>query len=349
MKTFNSFLTEAERPNNYKSRIERQEYKRMFETQGYFDAPGGKQTILTEAALMVGGQPPPKFGNVVIMAGGAASGKGTVLNNLILLPARTFDPDRLKEVAMKIPSFGQHLQKYLPDDYDAKEVLARKNPLADPAVVGAMHACIKDLKWDTTVQDLVLKAICSPERLPNLIFDTTLAKPSKLKDLCGMALRAGYDVKNIHLVWVLQPVEIALKQNAARARQVPQKILMGTHTGAAQSMASVIKDAEAVQQYLDGEIYIVFNSGKTDMTWERPYNPDLGPFFSKDPIKNRDGSPVVDDYGNYVYAKQRNTIKQLTTRPVRLKDRGRALDPNRLTNEIIARICQYVPNGSFEV
>ena len=349
MKTFNNFISEQEKPTSYIDRIARQDYEQMFETQGYGDAPGGKQTILTEAAVYVGGQPPPKFGNVVVMAGGAASGKGTVLNNLILMQGRVFDPDALKSTAMKLASFAPHLQKYLPKGYDAKEVLGRKNPLADPEVVGAMHATIKDLKWDTTVQQLVFAALGDKSRLPNLIFDTTLASPTKLKDICAKCLSFDYDIKNIHLVWVLQPVEIALKQNASRARQVPQKILMGTHTGAAKSMASVIADAEKVQEYMDGEIWIVFNSGKDDMAWERPYNQDLGPFFSKDPIKNRDGSPVVDDYGNYVYAKQRNTIKRLTTRPVRLKDKGKPLDPNRLSNEIIAKICSYVPNGSFEV
>lgn len=348
MKTFKSFIKEN-KPDNYIRRVEHQEYLQMFETQGYYDAPGGKQTILQEAAVNVGGQPAPKFGNVLILAGGAGSGKGTVLNNLVQMTGRIFDPDALKSTALKLKSFGPYLQKYLPAGYDAKEVLGRKNPLADPQVVGALHATIKDLKWDSTVQQLVFSALGDPSRFPNLIFDTTLASPTKLIDICAQCLSLGYDIKNIHLVWVLQPVEIALQQNAARARKVPSKILMGTHVGAAKSMANVVLAAERIQQYLDGEIWIVFNSGRDDMIWERPYHPNLGPFYTKDPIKNKNGTPVVDDYGNLVYAKQRNTIKQLTTPPVRLKDKGKALDPNRLTNEIIARITKYVPDGSFDV
>ena len=349
MKTFNSFIKENDsKPDALLSMHRRLEYEMMFESQGYGEAPG-KQMILKEAAIMVGGSPPPKFGNVIILAGGAGSGKGTVLSNLILVDGKTFDPDKLKSIAMKLPNFHTHLQKHLPADYDANEVLGRRNPLADPVVVGAMHSCIKELGWDTTVQDLVFRRYADLDRLPNLIFDTTLAKPGKLQDICRSCIAVGYQSKNIHLVWVVQPLTIALKQNASRARKVPENTLKGTHVGAAQRMSELIKDSQSISGLLDGEIYIMFNDGRVDMKWERPYNGELGPFYSDKPMKNKNGSPVVDDYGNVVYPKQRNTIKQLTTRPVRLKDRGRPLDSARMSNEIIAKICQYVPNGAFDV
>lgn len=324
------------------------DYLMFFESQGYFDAPG-KQLILKEAAVNVGGQPAPKFGNVLILAGGAGSGKGTVLNNLIQMTGRIFDPDKLKSTALQLKSFDRHLQKYLPADYDVKEVLSRQNPLADPTVVGALHATIKDLKWDSAVQELVFSALGNKTRFPNLIFDTTLASPTKLIDICSRCIELGYDAKNIHLVWVLQPVDVAMKQNAQRARRVPEKILKGTHIGAAKSMASVVLASEKIQQYLDGEIWIVFNHGAKDMVWERPYHPALGPFWTKEPMKNKNGTPVVDNYGNEVHAKQNNTIKQLTTRPVLMKERGRPADPSRLTNEIVDKICKYVPDGAFEI
>ena len=130
---------------------------------------------------------------------------------------------------------------------------------------------------------------------------------------------------------------------------MPEKILRGTHIGAAKSMANVVMASEKIQEYLDGEIWIVFNHGQNDMVWERPYHPALGPFWTKEPIKNKNGTPVVDDYGNEVHAKQNNTIKQLTTRPVKLKERGRGADTSTLTNEIIAKITSYVPNGAFDI
>ena len=46
---------------------------------------------LMEALITFGGKAYPKFGNVVIMAGGAGSGKGFVKDNLVGIEGFTFD------------------------------------------------------------------------------------------------------------------------------------------------------------------------------------------------------------------------------------------------------------------
>lgn len=51
---------------------------------------------LNEAELSLNGKAYPKFNNVIIAAGGVGSGKGFVLNNVLLFKGKTFDVDVLK-------------------------------------------------------------------------------------------------------------------------------------------------------------------------------------------------------------------------------------------------------------
>jgi hypothetical protein len=74
---------------------------------------------LMEALITFGGQAYPKFGNVVIMAGGAGSGKGFVKDKLVGIEGKVFDVDELKTLAAKTPiirrrakaEFGVDLEK----------------------------------------------------------------------------------------------------------------------------------------------------------------------------------------------------------------------------------------------
>jgi hypothetical protein len=59
--------------------------------------------ILLEKLITFGGQAYPNFGNVVIMAGGAGSGKGFVKDNLVGMEGFVFDVDELKTLAAKTP------------------------------------------------------------------------------------------------------------------------------------------------------------------------------------------------------------------------------------------------------
>jgi hypothetical protein len=55
---------------------------------------------LTEALITFSGQAYPKFGNVVILAGGAGSGKGFVKDKLIGIEGFNFDVDELKSLSL---------------------------------------------------------------------------------------------------------------------------------------------------------------------------------------------------------------------------------------------------------
>jgi len=69
----------------------------------------------------------------------------------------------------------------------------------------------------------------------------------------------GYDKKDIHIVWVINDFKVALKQNRERDRMVPEDILIDTHSGASTTMRKIIDMGPSIKQYMDGDIWFVFN------------------------------------------------------------------------------------------
>ena len=61
--------------------------------------------LIMEKLITFGGKAYPRAGNVVIMAGGAGSGKGFVKDRLIGLEGYTFDVDEIKKLAIKSKGF----------------------------------------------------------------------------------------------------------------------------------------------------------------------------------------------------------------------------------------------------
>lgn len=65
---------------------------------------------LMEKLITFGGKAYPKFGNIVVMAGGAGSGKGFVLSNLVGMEGKVFDVDELKTLASKTPAIVKRIK-----------------------------------------------------------------------------------------------------------------------------------------------------------------------------------------------------------------------------------------------
>lgn len=237
MKTFNQHLTEE---------LELQE----------------SAEILMEKLITFGGQAYPNFGNVVIMAGGAGSGKGFVLSNLVGLEGKVLDVDELKTAAAKSPLIRKRVKAET--GMDIEEIAA---DLKNPENVGKLHDIIANvLELDTRKQKVLMRGIlgAAPDRKPNLVFDTTLKDLQKLGNLSRMLTNVGYEKKNIHIVWVVNDIEVAKSQNLKRSRTVPAEILVNTHRGASQTMADIVNMGKTLKRYMDGDIVFAFNKVGVD-------------------------------------------------------------------------------------
>lgn len=266
---------------------------------------------LLEKLITFGGKAYPKYGNIVLMAGGAGSGKGFVLGNLVGLEGKVFDVDELKTLASKTPAIKRRVAKELGVDL---EDLASN--LKNPENVGKLHDIMGDyLQIDKRKEQAFYRGVLTaPEdRKPNIIFDMTLKSLDKLDKIAKDASMLGYDKKNIHIVWVVNDIEVAQKQNAARSRTVPSEILINTHRGAANTMGDIINMGSRLKKYIDGDIVFAFNKVGVDANL----------------VKSGKGGSYVKD-ANYFY------VKRAGKAPTSV---------DKLDREIRAKIKAYVPKN----
>ena len=267
--------------------------------------------MLMEKLITFGGKAYPKFGNVLIMAGGAGSGKGFVQQNLIGLEGKSFDPDELKKLAGKSPLINKRVK----DEFgvDLKDLGSK---LRVPENVSKLHEIIGDaLNLPNRKQAAFFASVMSAaaDRKPNIIFDTTLKDATKLQKLSRQVMELGYEKKNIHIVWVVNDIEVAKAQNLARERTVPTEILVNTHRGASQTMLDIINMGKTLKKYMDGDIVFAFNKVKVDSDVD---------------ISGKGGMYVKD--ANYFYVKRKG--EEVTSQ-------------DNLSKDLKAKIASYVPAG----
>ena len=266
---------------------------------------------LLEKLITFGGKAYPKFGNIVVMAGGAGSGKGFILSNLVGMEGKVFDVDELKTLASKTPA----IQKRVKDELGVDLADLASN-LKNPENVGKLHQIMGDyLNLDKRKEKgFYTSVLTAPaDRKPNIIFDMTFKELTKLQKVARDAEALGYDKKNIHIVWVVNDIEVAQQQNKARARTVPSEILVNTHRGAANTMGDIINMGKKLKNYMDGDIVFAFNKVGVDANL----------------VKSGKGGSYVKD-ANYFYVKRQG-------KPPTSVD--------QLDKEIRRKIASYVPKN----
>lgn len=298
MKSFDTFLKETKLEPLVPSDI-REEY-----IEEQFD-------VLLEKLITFGGQAYPKFGNIVIMAGGAGSGKGFVKDKLVGIEGKVFDVDELKTLAAKTPA----IRKKVKDEFGVDLENLASN-LKDPENVAKLHEIIGDAMKlpDKRMQAFYASVLsAADDRKPNIIFDVTLKDLRKLEKLTRQVSGIGYNKKNIHIVWVVNDIEVAKVQNAKRDRTVPVEILVNTHRGASQTMLDIINMGKSLKKYMDGDIVFAFNKVGVD----------------SEIAKGTGGGMAVTD-ANYFYVKRA----------------GKEVTPQaKLGQDLKAKIQSYVPKN----
>ena len=276
---------------------------------------------LDEKALVLGKKAYPKEGNILILAGGAGSGKGFASNKVIAFDGKRFDVDELKNqlIAGKSKTIAQKFK-----DETGRDITSLS--LSNPKDVETLHGFVKNHKYDKKV---ILNFINSQKNVgnkQNVIFDVTMKDVKKLQDIAKYAENGGYDKKNIHLVWILNRIDIALKQNEdpSRGRVVPKDILIQSHEGVAETLNELLNDSEKCRQYLDGDIWIIFNNRE---------NQDLIMKFVPD-----------KDTGKM---KMTNVVEKYTA--IKLKEQGKPIKkPLEISKEILDKIISYIPDKAKE-
>ena len=296
---------------------------------------------LLEKLIAFGGQTNPKFGNIVIMAGGMASGKGFIKDNLIGVDGYMFDPDALKTLVSKAPKLVASIKKK-----HGIDVIALSKDMKNPENPTILHNLIgKELNLGNRRLEALYKSILSahPDRKPNIIFDFSLQKLNKLDKTIDSILPLGYKKENIHIVWVVNDVEVASVQNIKRSRTAPDELLRVSHAGASQSMKSVISMGKKINRYLDGDIVLAFNKVNVDNSVasgirgkSSKFEPNKlqGPNL---PVMTKRGMKKVGAGSTGSYLKDAEYVY--------IKRKGKAVTSvEDLSKSVLNKIKSYVPN-----
>ena len=279
--------------------------------------------ILMEKLITFGGKAYPKYGHIVLMAGGAGSGKGFILSNLVGVEGKVFDVDELKALASRTPTIKKRIKDELGVDM---ENLA--NNLKDPKNVEQLHDIIANvLRVDKRKEQAFYRGVLAApaDRKPNIIFDMTLKSLDKLEKIARDASMLGYDKKNVHIVWVVNDIEVAKQQNQKRARTVPSEILVNTHRGAANTMGDIINMGSKLRKYMDGDIVFAFNKVGVDATLQKGSGSGR-----KIGMRGKTSGGIALKDANYFY------VKRAGKNPTSV---------DKLDKEIRMKIKSYVPKN----
>ena len=265
---------------------------------------------LNEKLITFGGKAYPKFGNAVLLAGGAGSGKGFVKDNLMGIEGQVYDVDEVKALALK-----SDMIKKMAVEATGKDI--SKFNLKNPSDVSALHTILDEELNVIDKRKLARYAgiLMAPvDRKPNLIFDVTLKNLNKLRSISADIESLGYEKINVHLVWVINSYNVAIAQNKERSRQVPEEILMDTHRGAAQTAKDILDMGKDIKKYLDGDVWYAFNKRGVDSTIAK---------------SGKGGSYIKD--ANYI----------------KVKSAGKGIDAKKVTDEVVKKIAGYVPPSNY--
>lgn len=249
------------------------------------------------------------------------SGKGFVKDTLLGIEGIVFDVDRLKELLVASMRFNAKVKEEF--GVDLKQI-----DFKNTQDVSTLHEIVSILNIPDKKTEAVIRSVlvADPSRKPNLIFDVTLKDLTKFFNIIRQVQQMGYVKKNVSLVWILNELEIALQQNAKRARTVAPEILISTHKGASYTMTEILSMGEDLSQYMDGDIWLVFNKAKVDSDVEKG-TPAPSKVFKNTKIGAEGGMYIKS--ANYVQLK---------------KQSGQVVDISKLTADVVSKIKKYVPN-----
>ncbi len=199
------------------------------------------------------------YGQVVFLAGGAASGKG--FSRVAFMENHKFkirDVDEWKAAFLKI-------QK-MKGKYPEIEGLDLKKP----DDVFKLHTFVKKAGVNSNSLNLLLGNARNPETLPNIMFDVTLKDVGDINEVVPELIKVGYKKENIHITWILSDYHVAVKANRERSRVVPDDILLKTHEGAAETMHKILNGE--VPNGVDGDIKVVLNNREHTITYGESSN-----------------------------------------------------------------------------
>ena len=225
---------------------------------------------LDEVLITLGNR--PNFGQVILLAGGAGSGKAFVRQKIIGISSKVFDVDSVKEKLLRMINDKKISNKNKGASGWRQKILDKYNidvldlDMQNPDNTAKLHHINKELGIsDKSEKNFFNSLVVNQKNLPNVTFDTTLKSEGKIQKLIDQVQSYGYKKENIHIIWIMNDFEVSKKQNKSRPRVVADDTLKDTHLGVAFTIQNLMRN-HRFSEFIDGYVYIVFNKKFIDST-----------------------------------------------------------------------------------
>ena len=262
---------------------------------------------LEEKLVVVGGG--KRTGQVIFLAGGTGSGKGFAIEHFIQSnDFKIFDPDALKKTILK---WNETTKRY-------PELLGKS--LKNPNDVSFIHTFVRDrLKWDNKILSNFLAVHrADKNNLPNIIFDKTFKDTEEFQELVPQLISMGYKKEDMHLVWVLTNYRIAIQANTTRDRTVPVTVLIGTHSGTAETMKNFLFK-NYPSNLINGDAFVILGGEENTV-------------FFKPPVG---AGKTRQQFAGGIDLPKPKVVKKFEY--VKVKDMGQAFKPSAAISNIVLR------------
>lgn len=281
--------------------------------------------LLNEALVVLGKG--KKYGQAVILAGGAGSGKGFAVSNLLQGDMyKVINPDDFKDLLLKMRDKNVQVgSERLATVLKGLVGLDMQNPKD----TSTLHTLVKGMNlMQKKITYLFAGKGGASSQLPNVMFDVTMKDPETLfgdaseEGILTQLKSAGYKREDIHIVWILTDYKIALQQNLSRERVVYSNIVLQSHAGASKTMQEVVFKNYG-KMGINGDVVVIIGGSKGGS------------------ITYTKGSQVKDKRGN-VYTLDRE-LKQPVFAKInyfRIKRAGEA----SISREGLMAVQQYIAN-----
>lgn len=285
--------------------------------------------VLVEKQIIIHGTKGKRYGNIIFLAGGGASGKGFATSNFLegdIYKIR--DIDWYKDAFIKL----DNLKKKYPE--------VRNLDLSTPGDVGKLHAFVAQKKIKSKTLNLLL-ADLKESRLPNILFDITFQYINKVVEPTRKLIELGYNPKDINLVWVLTNYKVAVAQNRepSRGRIVPEDILLQSHEGAALNMHDLVtKGVKGLdRKTMDGEINVILGGKDHTVFWTDKEGKPIKTKPSADAYRKIYGKEPPEDF-----LKPQPIIKDF--KYLKVKQKGKPVSDNKeVQHQLYTWIMQNIP------
>lgn len=198
---------------------------------------------------------------------------------------------------------------------------------------------------------------------PNVVFDVSGKKMSFFEKRLPYLLHlGGYKPENVHIVWVLSRLDMALKGNNSRSRVMSKDQVVEMHIMVANTILELMEMPEDRRKWMfDGNFYLVFNGAakgnkKDVQLWDKKVT-------RKDYRTGKKSSWVTDkgwynrlhhDTPDGSFTREPSQNFKKTTKPLyfKIKEKGEDFylnqsNPSTSYQEFISKLVDYLPPDSF--